>query len=70
MPQWGGELFLLDSAWDRKATLIATLTETAVLSEAFTPALFTCNYQKLSQQCSSAILQYKIKRFEKKKKNE
>ena len=43
MPQWGGELFLLDSAWDRKATLIATLTETAVLSEAFTPALFTCS---------------------------
>ena len=39
----GGELFLLDSAWDRKATLIATLTETAVLSEAFTPALFTCS---------------------------
>ena len=27
---------------DRKATLIATLTKTAVLSEAFTPALFTC----------------------------
>ena len=43
MSQWGGELFLLDSAWDRKATLIATLTETAVLSEAFTPALFTCS---------------------------
>ena len=43
MPQWGGELFLLDSAWDRKATVIATLTETAVLSEAFTPALFTCS---------------------------
>ena len=43
MPQWGGELFLPDSAWGRKATVIATLTETAVLSEASTPALFTCS---------------------------
>ena len=43
MPQWGVELFPLDSAWDRKATRIATLTETAVLSKAFPPALLACS---------------------------
>lgn len=43
MPQWGVELFPLDSGWDRKATWIATLAKTAVLSKAFPPALLACS---------------------------